>query len=96
MRPLSGLFLLFTIFGLLLSGCESQDPVPPIMKADRVPQVMEVTSNHEVFEANPIFSPDGNWILFESDVTGNRDLWLIPATGGRMFRMMICARNWMI
>lgn len=82
MRPISGLFFLFTIFGLLLSGCESQEPLPPTMKSDRIPQVMEVTSNHGVFEANPIFSPDGNWILFESDVTGNRDLWLIPATGG--------------
>ena len=82
MRPMIGLFLLFTIFGLLLSGCEGPESAPLTLKAERVPQVMEVTGNHEVFEANPIFSPDGNWILFESDVLGNRDLWIIPTTGG--------------
>ncbi|MEN8007641.1 MAG: hypothetical protein ABFS42_11540 [Candidatus Krumholzibacteriota bacterium] len=81
MRPLRGLFFIITIFVMGLSGCANEEPAVPV-KADRVPQVMQLTGNHDVFEANPIYSPDGNWILFESDVTGNRDLWLIPATGG--------------
>ena len=81
MRPIIGLFIFFTIFIMALSGCADFEPEAP-GKSDRVPLVMQLTANHEVFEANPAFSPDGNWILYESDVTGNRDLWMIPATGG--------------
>ena len=81
MRPISGLLLIFSIIILALSGCIGVEPEAP-GKSDRIPMVRQLTANNEDFEANPIFSPDGNWILFESDVTGNRDLWLIPVTGG--------------
>jgi len=67
---------------LILSGCVGKDHVSPV-KSDRVPVVLQLTSNHGVFEANPIYSPDGAWILFESDISGNRDIWRIPATGGQ-------------
>ena len=35
-------------------------------------------------EADPCFSPDGQWIVFLKDdqFTGNRELWVMPAVGG--------------
>ncbi len=81
MRPMAGLLLMIALSVLILSGCESEKPAAPV-KSDRAPMVTQLTSNHAAFEANPMYSPDGSWILFESDVTGNRDIWLIPATGG--------------
>ena len=81
MRPTTGLLLLIALSVLILSGCESENATVPF-KSDRVPLVTQLTSNNEVFEANPMYSPDGAWILFESDVTGNRDIWRMPATGG--------------
>ena len=81
MRPIIGLLLMIALSVLILSGCESETPGVPV-KSDRAPVLTQLTSNNEVFEANPMYSPDGAWILFESDVTGNRDIWRIPATGG--------------
>ncbi len=81
MRPIIGLFLLFSILIMALSGCVEVEP-EVAGKSGRVPMVMQLTSDSGAFEANPVYSPDGDWVLFESDVTGNRDLWLIPASGG--------------
>lgn len=81
MRPVTGLILLIALSFTALSGCIRDDSLPPV-KPGRVPQVTQLTDTNEVFEANPIFSPDGAWILFESEVTGNRDLWMMPAEGG--------------
>jgi tricorn protease len=33
-------------------------------------------------EANPKFSPDGNWIAFTGEYDGNIDVFVVPATGG--------------
>lgn len=81
MRLVTGLILVVGLFVIALSGCTREDIESPL-KSGRSPQLTQLTSRDDVFEANPIFSPDGNWILFESEVSGNRDLWLIPATGG--------------
>jgi len=81
MRPATGIFFAFMLVALALGGCTREEPSVPL-KAERMPVVTQLTDNHEVFEANPIYSPDGTQLLFESDVTGNRDLWLMPAAGG--------------
>lgn len=81
MRLSTGLYLVVVIVAVGLAGCGTEGAQSPL-KSGRVPQVTQLTDNHDVFEANPIYSPDGAWILFESDVTGNRDLWLMPAAGG--------------
>jgi len=62
-------------------GCASDEGVIPA-KSGRSPVVTQLTANDDVFESNPIFSPDGRWILFESDAAGNMDIWMIPAAGG--------------
>src|SRR5688572_318747 len=38
-------------------------------------------------EANPIFSPDGNWIAFTGEYDGNVDAFVVPATGGEPRRI---------
>ena len=86
MRPIIGPFRIVVVSVLMsvliMSGCVLEEPASPL-ETDRVPVVIQLTSSHEAFEANPIYSPDGTWILFESDVTGNREIWRMPATGGQ-------------
>ena len=82
MRSIAGLFVLVALMIVGFSGCRLEQPINPV-ESQRMPVVTQLTSNNEVFEANPIYSPDGAWILFESDATGNRDLWLMPADGGQ-------------
>ena len=69
------------LFSLLLAGCSDEGTLPPLDNR-RIPVVRQLTAQDDVFEANPIFSPDGTWILFESDAAGNRDIWRLPAGGG--------------
>ncbi|HMB71776.1 MAG TPA: hypothetical protein VKU85_20865, partial [bacterium] len=38
-------------------------------------------------DRNPAWSPDGTEVLFDSDRSGNRDLWVIPVTGGTATRL---------
>ncbi len=35
-------------------------------------------------DRQPIYSPDGRWILFASDRTGNLDLWMVSTTTGEL------------
>jgi Tol biopolymer transport system component len=43
--------------------------------------IKQLTATDAVYEANPIYAPDGSAILFESDATGNREIWLLPTNG---------------
>ncbi len=38
-------------------------------------------------EASPAFSPDGKWIAFSANYDGNRDVFVMPATGGEPKRL---------
>jgi hypothetical protein len=76
MRPTTGLLVLVTLLIAALSGCRLEEPSAPV-RSQRTPVVTQLTSNSEVFEANPIYSPDGAWILFESDRTGTGDSGLV-------------------
>ncbi|HHM24379.1 MAG TPA: tetratricopeptide repeat protein [Bacteroidetes bacterium] len=42
---------------------------------------------HPAADWGPALSPDGRWRVFVSNRTGNRDLWLMPAQGGRPYRL---------
>lgn len=39
-------------------------------------------TTHEAHDTAPVWSPDGQWIAFASDRSGNFDLYVIPAAGG--------------
>jgi len=71
---------------IIFTGCSDDAPVTDVGKVDRDPILHQITSN-EIFEANPIHSPDGQWILFEAEIDGNRDLWRMPAAGGAAERL---------
>lgn len=38
-------------------------------------------------EANPYFSPDGNWVAFTGEYDGNIDVYVIPSSGGEPRRI---------
>ncbi len=37
--------------------------------------------------SHPVFSPDGKWIAFSSEVAGNLDVWVVAAEGGAPRRL---------
>lgn len=47
---------------------------------------MPVT-NHIEMDDNPVWSPDGQWIAFSSNRTGNNDIFVVPADGGESRRL---------
>lgn len=49
-------------------------------------RAVTITRNIEM-DAYPQFSPDGKWIAFSSQRTGNWDIFLVPATGGAVRRL---------
>lgn len=44
-------------------------------------------TNHVEMDDNPVWSPDGEWIAFASNRTGNTDIFLVPADGGATKRL---------
>ena len=81
MRSTTLILLVLGVFVLALTGCSGDETSAPTDNG-RVPVAQQLTDSDDVFEANPMFSPDGNWILFESDASGNMDIWRLPAAGG--------------
>ncbi len=44
-------------------------------------------TNHVEMDDNPVWSPDGEWIAFSSNRTGNNDIFIVPADGGTSRRL---------
>ncbi|MEM8995803.1 MAG: peptidase S41, partial [Acidobacteriota bacterium] len=44
-------------------------------------------TSHAGLESNPRFSPDGQWLAFSAQYDGNRDVYLVPVTGGVAVRL---------
>lgn len=63
-----------------MAGCGGggQPPVAPTPEAP----AKQLTATETIYEANPTYAPDGSGVLFESDATGNREIWLLPTGGG--------------
>ncbi len=49
-------------------------------------RAVPVTSHVEM-DDNPIWSPDGHWIAFSSNRSGNNDIYIVPADGGETRRL---------
>ncbi len=73
-----------TLAVVLLAGCSADDP--GMLLPERTLEVQRLTDN-DVFDANPVFSADGAWIYYESDQTGDRELWRLPVDGGPAVRL---------
>lgn len=43
----------------------------------------QILTVHDAVDTRPVFSPDGKWIAFASDRSGNWDVFVVPAEGGR-------------
>lgn len=44
-------------------------------------------TNHIEMDDYPVWSPDGQWIAFASNRTGNNDIFIVPADGGTTKRL---------
>lgn len=44
-------------------------------------------TNHIEMDDYPVWSPDGEWIAFASNRTGNNDIFVVPADGGESRRL---------
>src|ERR1700736_6479376 len=44
-------------------------------------------TNHVEMDDNPVWSPDGDYIAFASNRTGNWDIFVVPADGGATRRL---------
>lgn len=44
-------------------------------------------TNHIEMDDNPVWSPDGEYIAFSSNRTGNNDIFIVPADGGQTRRL---------
>ncbi len=57
-------------------------PIPSTGMAD-LRRATQLTSSHQVIEF-PRVSPDGRWLLFDSNLRGNADIFRIPVGGGEV------------
>ncbi len=65
---------------LALGACGSDDQ-PGAVDPQPIEKRTIVAAGPE-FEANPVVSPDGQWVYFEADSDGDMDLYRIPLAGG--------------
>ncbi len=49
-------------------------------------RAIPITNNIEM-EDTPVWSPDGKWIAYSSNRTGNNDIFIVPADGGTSKRL---------
>lgn len=52
-------------------------------------EVKNITQTNAAAERNPVWSPDGKWIAYFSDESGEQELCLQPAAGGAVRRITI-------
>ncbi len=76
--------ILKVVFGLALLGilgaCHGWED--PGQVSPQAPEKRTVVTSGPAYEANPVVSPDGQWVYFESDADGDMDLYRIPLIGG--------------
>ena len=53
----------------------------PVDEAVSVGQAIPVTSGNQIIEAMSV-SPDGRWLAFDSNLSGNQDIFKMPIDGG--------------
>ena len=50
-------------------------------------------TSHEGMELFPKISPDGNWIAFSAEYSGTRQVYVIPAEGGKPKQLIYPANS---
>ncbi len=75
-----GKSILFTHMGDIFRVASSGGVAVPLTSSDAI-------------EVNPVWSPDGKWVAFGSDLHGNLDVFVIPAAGGAPQRLTFHASD---
>ncbi len=65
---------------MVLTACSSSHDSGPVNP--QVPEKQTIVTAGAEYEANPVVSPDGQWVYFESDADGDMDLFRVPLAGG--------------
>ncbi|MEW6752506.1 MAG: hypothetical protein AB1505_16190 [Candidatus Latescibacterota bacterium] len=74
------LALALALFLVLPAAC-TRTPAPEgFAPASPVPLAQFTT--HPATDRAPCWSPDGRWLAFSSDRSGDLDIWIVPAEGG--------------
>ncbi len=71
--------LVLTVLAVL-AGCSGSDS-PSAVDSGLFEKRTVVTAGPE-YEANPVISPDGQWVYYEADTDGDMDLYRVPLAGG--------------
>ena len=50
-------------------------------------EARNLTADHAGNDAYPAVSPDGRWIAFDSDRSGDSEVYLMPSEGGAPLRV---------
>ncbi|MGB3716798.1 MAG: DUF5050 domain-containing protein [Candidatus Promineifilaceae bacterium] len=72
------------VYFSMIGGVQKQDIY--VMDADGT-RVHQLTNNPNTVDEDPIWSPDGNQIAFQSDRDGNFEIYLMDADGGNQRRL---------
>lgn len=60
--------------------CELENGGSEICVADRNGKRRRAVTNHPASDSDPAWSPDGKWIVFESDRDGDDEIYKVRAT----------------
>jgi serine/threonine protein kinase len=58
----------------------------PEKEALSVSQAKQITKGDQIIETGQI-SPDGQWLAFDSDMSGNQDIYKMPVSGGEAIQL---------
>ena len=85
---LSGLVSLAAVAGLLVRSRPHAEEVYPERHLSKLTSASR-------FETEPSWSPDGKWIAYSSDRSGNFDIWIQPVGDGQPIQITFdTARDW--
>jgi Tol biopolymer transport system component len=80
--------VLLAVLAVVAIGCSSDDGGEPVIPP-WTPVVHQITSD-PAFQANPAYSPNGNWIVYEQedlDDANDHDLWRMAPDGSQALQL---------
>jgi Tol biopolymer transport system component/tRNA A-37 threonylcarbamoyl transferase component Bud32 len=75
--------MVYSVFSLLSNIWTIDIPQKGTMS---VSQAKQVTKGNQIIEQGQI-SPDGQWLVFDSDISGNQDIYKMPVAGGEAVQL---------
>jgi Tol biopolymer transport system component/tRNA A-37 threonylcarbamoyl transferase component Bud32 len=75
--------LVYSVFSLLSNIWTIDIPEKGTMS---VSQAQQITKGNQIIEQGQI-SPDGQWLVFDSDISGNQDIYKMPVAGGEAIQL---------